>query len=292
MRRKIIAAILAVGMSISCFAGAAFASENEEASNAADLMAEYEITSEDVEFVANIFKQINEGNDPGLTETDYYDMELKLAKLGADMGNGELALWVGEIYQGGHVDGVSENEAIEIAFDWWERAVELGQPRGWTNIGLIYAHRTVPGGGDNFGDIELDQDTALEYLKKADDAGDTKAPRYIAFTYEDAEDYENALAYYLKAAELGDTTANYYVGKYYYEGLGTDVDYEAALEYLTAAASSEKNVPGVSDARYLLGVMYENGDGVDADLDTAVEWYEGAAEFGSEDAETALARLS
>lgn len=286
MKKKLLAVTLATAMSVSCFSGSVLASNTE------DVMEEYGITSEDVQFVANIFKQINEGNDPGLSETDYYETELKFAKLGADMGNGELALWVGEIYQGGHVADVDENESIEKAFEWWEHAAELGQPRGWTNIGLIYAHRTVPGGGDNFGDIELDKDTALAYLKKADDAGDTKAPRYIAFTYEDAEDYENALAYYTKAAELNDTTAKYYAGKYYYEGLGTEVNYESALELLTGAASSTKNVPGVKDAQYLLGVMYENGDGVEVDLDTAIQWYQAAADFGSEDARAALERLA
>jgi TPR repeat protein len=286
MKKKLCALTLSLAMTVSCFSAPVFASQTE------DVMEEYGITSEDVQFVANIFKQINEGNDPGLTDDDYYEIEMKLAELGADMGNGELALWVGEIYQGGHVEGLSESESIEKAIEWWERAVELGQPRGWTNIGLLYAHRTVPGGGSNFGDIELDSDTAIEYLTKADEAGDTKAPRYLGFTYEEVEDYENALACYLKAAGLGDTTAKYYAGKYYYEGLGTEVDYDAALEYLTDAGSSQKNVPGVSSAQYLLGVMYENGDGVDADLDTAKEWYQAAADFGSEEATAALERLA
>lgn len=286
MKKKLMALTMAAAMSVSCFSSVALASDVE------DVMAEYGITSEDIQFIANIFKQINEGNDPGLTETDYYDIEMKLAQLGADMGNGELALWVGEIYQGGHVEDVTETESIEKAFEWWEHAAELGQPRGWTNIGLIYAHRTVPGGGDNFGDIELDSDTAIEYLKKADDLGDTKAPRYIAFTYEEVEDYESALAYYMKAADLGDTTAKYYAGKYYHDGLGTEVDYEKALELLTGAGSSAKNVPGVKDAQYLLGVMYENGEGVEANLDTAKEWYQAASDFGSEDAAAALERLA
>lgn len=289
--KKRVACVLTAMLAVSCFTSAAVASEPEN--TAADVMAEYDITSEDIQFVANIFKQVNEGNDPGLsTEEDYYDIEMKLAKLGAEMGNGELALWVGEIYQGGHVADVSENEAIEKAIEWWEYAAEIGQPRGWTNIGLLYAHRSVPGGGENFGDIELDKDTAIEYLTKADDEGDIKAPRYLAFTYEEAEDYENALTYYTKAADLDDITAKYYAGKYYFEGLGTEVDYEQALEYLTDAGSSSKNVPGVADAQYLLGEIYENGEGVDADLDTAIEWYQAASDFGSEDAAAALARLT
>lgn len=263
-----------------------------EENNTAEVLSQYDLTSEDIEFVANIFKQYNEGNDMGLNADDYYGIELKLAKMGADLGNGELALWVGEIYQGCHVEGLTEAESIDIAIEWWEKAAELGQPRGWTNIGLLYEHATVPGGGNNYGDIEQDMDTALEYLLKGDEAGDSKAPRYLALLYESSEDYENALIYYEKAAGLGDTTGKYYVGQYYLEGKGTDVDYEKAYEYLSEVASSKKVVPGVADARYSMGYIYENGLGVEADLDAAIDWYTQASENGSEEAAEALARLA
>ena len=257
-----------------------------------EVLAQYGIGSEDVQFIANIFKQYNEGNDLGLKAEDYYDTELKLAKLGADLGNGELALWVGEIYQGGHVEGISEAEAVQTAIEWWEKAAALGQPRGWTNIGLLYEHASIPGGGKNYGDIELDMDKALEYLLKADEEGDTKAPRYLAFLYEEAEDYENALAFFMKAAGLGDITANYYTGQYYLEGKGTEMDYEKAFEYLNSAASSEKVVPGVANARYSMGYIYENGLGVEADLEKAKEWYTLASENGSEEAAAALEKMA
>lgn len=261
-----------------------------------EIMQEFDISSEDVEFIANIFKQINEGNDPGLVEgNDYYPQELELAKLGAALGNGELALWVGEIYQGGHVEGIDEDEAIQTAIEWWNKATELGQPRGLTDIGLLYAHKSVPGGGENFGSIEQDDETALQYFTKACDAGDTKAPRYLAQFYEAGRgsevNFEKALEYYLIAADLNDITALSCVGEYYLNGKGTDVDYDKAIEYLTKAATNEKVVPGVADARYNLGKVYEEGLGVDPDIDQAIEWYTSAAKEGSEDAATALERL-
>ncbi len=259
-------------------------------------MDSFDISSEDIEYIANIFKQINEGNDPGLTEgEDYYPQELKLAKLGAALGNGELALWVGEIYQGGHVEGISEDEAIEIAIEWWNKATELGQPRGLTDIGLLYAHKSVPGGGENFGNIEQDDTLALDYFTQACEAGDTKAPRYLAQFYEAGRgsevNYEKALEYYLIAAELGDITALGSVGAYYLEGKGCDVDYKKAIEYLTKAATNKKVVPGVAEARYNLGRIYEEGLGVEEDLDQAIEWYNSAAEEGNEEAKKALENL-
>jgi len=267
------------------------------AESVSDTMAEFDLTGDDIEFIANIFKQINEGNDPHLDMNgNYYDIELKLAKLGAAMGKGELALWVGEIYQGGNVSGLEEDEAVNTAIEWWEKAAEIGQPRGWTNIGLLYAHKGIPGGGENFGSIEQDDAVALEYLTKASDAGDTKAPRYLAQFYEAGRgsdvNYEKALQYYLVAVELGDITAKTSAANLYFEGKGTEQDYEKALELYTDAGSSEKVVPGVAEARYQLGRMYEEGLGVEADLDVALEWYKSASEAGYADADAAIERLN
>ena len=289
--KRILGIILALTVFMVLFSATAVAED------IGSMMAEYDLTAEDVQFVANIFKQINEGNDPHLDmEGNYYDIELKLAKLGAAMGSGELALWVGEIYQGGNVPEVEQSEAIQTAIEWWEKAVELGQPRGWTNIGLLYAHKSIPGGGENFGDIEQDDEKALEYLTMACDEGDMKAPRYLAQFYEAGRgsevNYEKALEYYLIAAGYGDITAKTSAGNLYFEGKGTELDYAKALELYTDAGSSEKVVPGVAQARYQLGLMYEQGLGVDADLNKAIEWYQFASEAGYEDADAALARLN
>lgn len=266
---------------------------DDSAGNIVNLLADYDLTDSDIEFLANILKQHNEGNsDLGLNDEDYYKTELKLAQLGADMGNGELALWVGEIYQGGHVDGLNEVESVRKAFEWWEKAAELGNPRGWTDIGLVYQHSTVPGGGAAYGDIEENPEKAVEYIKKADEAGDMKAPRYLGLLYEKEKNYEKALEYFEKSAQSGDLTSTYYSGKYYLEGIGTETDYAKALEYLTSAAESEKVVPGVADSRYKLASMYEEGLGVEADKEKAEYWYRSAAEEGNEDAAEALKRLS
>lgn len=272
-------------------------SEDEDATDINTYLSEYDITVEDIEYVANIFKQTNEGNDNGLISgEDYYEEELKYAKLGAAMGDAELALWVGEIYQGMHVEGLTEEESVEMAIEWWNKANEMGQPRGLTDIGLLYAHNKVPGGGEYFGNIEQDDAKAIEYFTEACELGDLKAPRYLAQFYEEGRgcdiDYAKALEYYTIAADLDDITAQECVGVYYLKGNGTDVDYDKAIDYLTKAATSEKVVPGVADARYYLGTMYENGLGVEKDMDEAIKWYTSAAEEGSEEAQKALDKLS
>ena len=259
---------------------------------ATQLLDAYDLTIEDVMFLANILKQYNEGNpNLGLVEEDYYDLQMKLCRLGADAGNGELALWAGEIYQGGHVDDLSEAESVEEAIRWWEKAASLGQARGLTDIGLLYEHASIPGGGGAYGDIPLDMDKAVSYLTEADELGDSKAPRYLGFLYESQEDYENALVYFQKAADSGDITARYYTGRYYLEGKGCEADYEKAYSYLYEAASSEKVVPGVADAQYFMGQIFENGYGTEKSLEDAKYWYSLAATNGSEEAAQALEAL-
>ena len=49
-------------------------SEDEDATDINTYLSEYDITVEDIEYVANIFKQTNEGNDNGLISgEDYYE---------------------------------------------------------------------------------------------------------------------------------------------------------------------------------------------------------------------------
>ena len=294
--KKLFYLFLAITLMLS-YSTLALAEDTSDGGDAEAVLSEYDLTSEDVEYIANIFKQLNEGNDPHLESgANYYEIELKLAKLGAALGNGELAKWVGEIYQGGHVEGVEEAEAVNIAIEWFQKAADLGVPNGLTDIGLLYAHSGIPGGGKNFGDIELDLEKAMEYYQMGFDAGDNKAARYIALAYHNGEgaeqDYEEAAKYFTIATELGDATAFWYLGDYYYNGTGVEQDYQKAMElYEVVANQAKATPPGVKQARYALGTMYEDGVGVDQDLDTAIYWYQRSAEAEYEPALEALERL-
>ncbi len=261
-----------------------------------DVLRANEITADDLEFVANVFKQVNEGNDPGLTGGNWYDIELKFARAAAMLGADDAALWVGEIYQAGQVEGVEEGEAVQTAIEWWQTAIENGQPRGWVNIGLLYAHGSVPGGGKLHGDIELDYEKALEYYLKAFELGDTKAPRYIALMYHNGQgaeqNYAEAVKYFEAATEAGDSTAFWYLADYYANGWGVEQDYAKAAElYLVVASGTKTSPPGVKQSRYALGQLYEEGLGVEQDMEQAIYWYKEAAEAGYEDAIAALKRL-
>ncbi|MBR2290384.1 MAG: sel1 repeat family protein [Clostridia bacterium] len=74
-----------------------------------------------------------------------------------------------------------------------------------------------------------------------------------------------------KLASQGNGEAQYELGLRYYRGIGVDVDYEKAKNYLESAVNN-----GANGASYYLGVMYYNGKGTPTDHLKAKEYFEKA----------------
>jgi hypothetical protein len=186
-------------------------------------------------------------------------------------------LWLGELYQGDKVEAAHEAEdPVAIAIDWWTKAAENGQPRGYANIGLLYAHESVPGGGDAYGNVEYNEETAFEYYVKATEAGDSKAPRYVGLCYQDGKgveaDEEKALENFKLAAERNDSTGIVYYANYLLEGRGCEQDIDAALSLYQSIV--DNNGHDITKCAYILGEIYKNGEYVEADLEKAAEYYQ------------------
>ena len=85
--------------------------------------------------------------------------------------------------------------------------------------------------------------------------------------------YAKALDGFLKAeAENGDVLYQSIIARMYYNGLGTEQDYEKAFIYYLKAA--EQNDP---DAQYRIGRMFFAGEGTERNIPKAIEWLEKAA---------------
>ncbi len=72
-----------------------------------------------------------------------------------------------------------------------------------------------------------------------------------------------------KLASEGNGEANYELGLRYYNGIGVDVDYQKAKQYLESALNS-----GCNAASYYLGIMYYNGKGTQTNHLKAKEYFE------------------
>ena len=172
----------------------------------------------------------------GKDATELYASEYRIISALAEMGDPASMILLGELLQGGHCPEQEENQRVRKALQLWQKAAESGEARGYTNIGLVYLHRSVPGGGNSFGDVEYDPGKALSYFVKAYEKGDSKAGRHIGLCYRDGigtkKDDEKAYQYFSFAAERNDSTATYLKAECLYHGKGTARDITAARQLM------------------------------------------------------------
>ena len=252
---------------------------------------------------------------------EYYESAVEWYRRGAELGDDESMLSLGECYEEG--EGVEEdkNEAktwyqkvyegrgevagyaarcignlylqinnYESAVEWCRRGAELGDDYAMLNTGLFYEY----GKG-----VEKDWHKAVEWYQKAYEikgecAG--KAACNIGILFGDDGDYESAVEWYQRGAELGDDISMLALGIGYEEGIGVEKDWRKALEWYRkvyekngewkerAEVQIEKiNAENGDDFAMLsLGGRYERGDGVEEDLDQAYKWYRKAYEIKGE----------
>lgn len=159
---------------------------------------------------------------------------LALAESGSARAMTRLAVH----YQAGRVAGVSEDEAITNAIYWWEKAFAGGETQALVNIGLLYEHKAIPGGGSAYGSIPLDYEKAAEYFERATEAGDMKAPRQLGLLYKTGEgsfpkDSVKATGLFKLALERGDSTGTLLYADALYDGDGVQKDEKAAAALYT-----------------------------------------------------------
>ena len=125
--------------------------------------------------------------------------------------------------------------------------------------------------------LGADHTKALEWFHKAANAGNGESMYKLGLICQTGDgvpkDYSEALNWYHKAAKAGNSDAMHNLGGMYYSGEGVAKDNVKAMEWLAQAAMT-----GNTQAMYNLAVAYYNGDGVSKDYAKAVEWFRKAAE--------------
>jgi len=121
-------------------------------------------------------------------------------------------------------------------------------------------------------------------------AGDLEAQYDVATMLErgrgTTRDTKAALDWYKKAADAGHTKSAYKLGYHYLKGNGIAKDFEEAYRWLKFASDK-----GYERAHFYLGEMMELGNGIDTDLDGALRMYEKAANAGFRPANARVARV-
>ena len=148
------------------------------------------------------------------------------------------------------------------------RAAESGDTVAQTLVGIAFFN----GIG-----TAVDYAKAVEWSRRAADAGNARAMNTVAATFASGtnKDYAEALRWYRKAADLGLPFAMKNIGGLYSNGYGMKQDYAEAIRWYRKAADL-----GESDAMRLLGSLYALGHGVKQDFQEAERWYRKAAALG------------
>ena len=227
-----------------------------------DLFARHAVTIEDIyQGAFQIKMKAEELSRQKKDPTRLYQSEYRLICALSDLKHGPSMLLMGELLQGGKIEEIrSIPERIEKAVLIWEEAACLGQPTGLTNIGLLYLHKTIPGGGDDHGEIPYDPEKAFSYLVKAYEAGDSKAGRHIGLCYRDGigveKDPEKAYDYFDKAAARNDSTAKYLKAECLYYGHGVEKDENTAISIMEQLIS--ENAHDADKAKEFLSSLHQN----------------------------------
>ena len=127
--------------------------------------------------------------------------------------------------------------------------------------------------------VEVDPKKAREYYDLAAAQGDAKSFYNIAILYQygegERQDTGKAVEYYLKSGEMGFADAWTALAYIYQYGDGVEPDIGKAVEYWQKAADL-----GDASACYTLGTMYYSGEGVEKDIGRAAEYWQKAADLG------------
>jgi len=157
------------------------------------------------------------------------------------------------------------------AFAHFNKAAEMGDPRGMTSVGHLYE----TGRG-----VERDYAKAVEWYRKAADEGDPGGMESLATMYDNGwgirQDFQQAAAWYRRAAEAGNSDAMNNLGVMYRKGLGVSQDSDQAMDWFLRA-----DAVGNTSAMNNLGMMYQYGLGVEQNFDEAVKWYRKSASAGN-----------
>lgn len=188
---------------------------------------------------------------------------LDLLKRAAKHGNGYAYYLLGNLYYGNYGDTYVQKDDKK-AFEYWEKAVELREPDGGSNLAFAY----MKGIG-----CEKNVEKAIDIYKQAVENGSGFSANKLYYFYRNGsngveKDMKLAKNYLFKAAELGDDWGCFNLGKEYYFGSDlVDRSYDQAFVYVKQAADM-----GLVDACKTIAYFYEEGIGCDKNPVKAKEY--------------------
>lgn len=203
----------------------------------------------------------------------------------------DRALWnIGWMYE----LGKSVDRNFAEALHWYEKAADRGRAKFQYQVGKIYLSGRQ---------TAKDCKAGMAWLLKAANQGHPEAQTLLGWVYAGSvdcgvRDLMAARTWMERSAKQGFGLAEVGLGRMYLEGIGGEIDYEAALNWLKKGTAdleqfaSDHAYDGIrAETLQILGRIYERGAGVPRNDSQAINFYQRAAALGDADAKKRLARL-
>lgn len=157
---------------------------------------------------------------------------VKYYEMAASQNVGEAMVAMGFYYE------KKEGEKSQKAFEYFKRAMELGNPKGLFKMGYYY----MRGWG-----VPESPEESIKLFRESAEKGYYNAQVKLGEYYEQGtpyikQDIPEAIKWYKLAAEQGSYPANYRLALIYRDGYGVDRNYQKALKYMKAAADDNSDI--------------------------------------------------
>ena len=196
-------------------------------------------------------------------------------------------------------DGVATTRST--AMYWFLLAEDAGDASGKQAVAQMQSEMSpkdmnatyvlVGDGYEKGVDVKQDYSRAMQWYRKAADAGDAAACHRIALLYAKGlgvpQDNAEIIHWLQRGADLGDPVASYDLGKAYEQGSAVPPDLQKAAKLYEDAALYNN-----AKAMFALGNLYNEGKGVTPDRQKALTWFILAATYGNPDAGKQVTALS
>jgi len=160
----------------------------------------------------------------------------------------------------------------KLASEKYKQLANSGNTEAFLQLGKLYFQHGVSE------DLQISDDDAISYLKKATDASKAEAFYILGTIYKlKGLPLKEVFDYYLQGAKLGDAKAQEAVAEAYWNGDGVDVDWKKSFEWNLRGAKN-----GNSTSIMRVKFAYSNGliGAVEANDDQVVYWIKKSVENG------------
>lgn len=171
--------------------------------------------------------------------------------------------------------GTASKQDLHLAWDYLQKAKDLGSIAAINTIGIFYKLGYVP-------NEEKNEKKAITYFEKAAQHNYAYAYNNLGMIYEKRKQFDEAFEYYLKSANLEESWACNKIGEFYRQGIGTKKDIHKAFEYYNLSCNVPIRIMCHFSKYNLAKYFYMNGNyevKIEKDEKKAIELLEEASNY-------------